>query len=221
MTKDNREYRDMKIAVRQIEEERAEGEPEKMIVQGYATTFEDPYVLYQDDDLVFVEEVARDAFDETDMTDVIMQYDHEGRVFARTRNNTLEVNPNDEGLFISADLGGTVIGRGLYQEIAGGYTDRMSFGFTIAKETRTETEDEDGRYVITRRIDKVGKLYDVSAVSIPANNGTSIGSATARSVRKFVDGEIERIKTERSKREAMELERKRIAAKLKALGGIK
>ena len=148
-----------------------------MIVEGYATTFNQPYKLLEDRDIILNEQVDRNAFAETDMTDVIMQYDHQGRVFARTRNNTLSIEPDEHGLKIRANLGGTEIGRQLYEEIKGGYTDRMSFGFTVAADERTR-RDEEGRTTILRTITKIGKLFDVSAVSLPANDATEISART-------------------------------------------
>ena len=212
--KANREYRNMKIEIRDIDG----AEDEKMLVSGYASIFDEPYKLFSGDGWEFWEVVDRGAFDETDMSDVIMQYDHRGRVFARTRNNTLEVQPNDEGLFIQADLGGTEIGRELYEEIRGGYTDRMSFGFTVSGELEEREKDENGLSIFTRHITKVGKLYDVSAVSIPANDGTSIGAdAVTRSLDDLSDGVIARIQAERLEEEKLELDRRRAETKAKAL----
>ena len=214
--KSDREYRSMTMEIRQP----VEGEPEAKIVTGYASTFEEPYKLYGGEDWELWEVVDRTAFDETDMSDVIMQYDHAGRVFARTRNETLTVTPDERGLFISADLGGTEIGRELYEEIAGGYTDKMSFGFVVTGESEEREQNEDGIWIYTRRITKVGKLYDVSAVSIPANDGTSIGAdAVTRSIGDLTDGVIERIRAERLEEEKRELERKRIELRVRALGG--
>lgn len=162
--KNDREYRKMMLAI----ETRTEGEePEKeeRTVSGYASTFEQPYTLYSDEYMTYREVVDPSAFNNTDMSDVIMQYDHEGRVIARTSNNTLEVTPDEQGLFIRADLGGTELGRELYEEIRGGYTDKMSFGFTIDRAEETRTDLEDGTIDILRRILSVSKLYDVSAVS--------------------------------------------------------
>ena len=207
MPKSNeREYRNMTLEVRD------EGE-EKMMVAGYASTFDEPYTLYEDEDLIYTEKVDRTAFDETDMTDVIMQYDHAGRVFARNTNNTLSVNPDEQGLFIEADLSGTELGRQLYTEIAGGYTDKMSFGFTVDKDEELRTEAEDGRVHIERTITGISKLYDVSAVSIPANNGTSISVST----RSKIDGAIEAIQAERLEAEKLELEKRRTEVRAKAL----
>ena len=182
--KENREYRNLTVEARAIEDQ---GD-EKRIVTGYASTFDEPYVLYDGDGWKYLEVVDRGAFDETDMSDVIMQYDHRGRVFARTRNNTLTVTPDDKGLFIEADLGGTEIGRELYEEIRGGYTDRMSFGFTVNGEYEETQKTDEGVRIYIRHITSVQKLYDVSAVSLPANDGTSIeADATTRSIGNLTD----------------------------------
>ena len=210
--KANREYRDMTIAA-VTGEDRAE-EVERRTVAGYASTFNEPYTLYEDDDLTYREQVDPSAFDDTDMTDVIMQYDHQGRVFARITNNTLRVAPDEKGLFIEADLGGTEIGRELYDEIAGGYTDKMSFGFIVDTDTVLRTEDENGHVDVLRTITGISKLFDVSAVSLPANEGTSIGVAT----RSKIDGEIEAIQAERLEAERIKLERRRAEVRARALG---
>ena len=165
-----------------------EGRDDGMIVEGYATTFGQPYRLYEDDGLVINEQVDARAFDGAQLGDVIFQYNHTGRVFARTRNNTLEITPDEKGLFIRADLSGTEEGRKLYEEIKGGYTDRMSFGFTVAEDRTDKTGDDPRTYL--RTITKIGRLFDVSAVSIPANDFTEI------SARSYVDGILDREKAE-------------------------
>jgi hypothetical protein len=195
-------------------EEGDENEEERKEVEGYATTFNEPYTLYEDDEVVFREQVDPSAFNDTDMSDVIMQYDHEGRVFARTSNNTLSVVPDEKGLFIKADLGGTELGRGLYEEIRGGYTDKMSFGFIVNRDEELRTDAEDGRVDILRTITGISKLFDVSAVSIPANNGTSIGATT----RGLIDGAIDEIRAERLEAERLELEKQRARVRARALG---
>lgn len=193
----DREYR--RIDMANLEARDAEGGG--MIVEGYATTFGQEYTLYSMADFRMVESVDPHAFDNCDMTDVIMQYDHSGRVFARTKNNSLQLTADEHGLRIRADLSGTEIGRQLYQEIRGGYTDKMSFGFRIANggETRRD-EVVEGVTVEHRLITAVSKLYDVSAVSLPANDATEI------SARCLGEGAIARITEER--RAAAERERK-------------
>ena len=210
--KSEREYRDMTMEIRSAENEEVEQE-ERKVVKGYASTFNEPYTLYEDDDWRFDEVVDSRAFDNTDMSDVIMQYDHEGRVFARMSNDTLTVVPDEKGLLIEADLGGTELGRQLFEEIKGGYTNKMSFGFTVDGEERRDIKNADGKTVTVRTITSVRKLYDVSAVSLPANDATSI------SVRTLTDGEIERIRAERLEAEALELRRRKLLAKAKLNGG--
>lgn len=210
--KNDREYRDMTMEIRSAETEDVEQE-ERKVVTGYASTFNEPYTLYEDEDWRFDEVVDARAFDNTDMSDVIMQYDHEGRVFARMSNNTLTVTPDEKGLLIEADLGGTELGRQLFEEIRGGYTNKMSFGFTVDGEEIRDMKAADGKTLTVRTITSVRKLYDVSAVSLPANDATSI------SVRTLTDGEIERIQAERLEAEALELRRRKLLAKAKLNGG--
>ena len=169
--REGRQYRNMQSFEAQDE----------MVARGYATTFNDPYHLYDYDDwdgyrVHFWEQVAPEAFAETDMRDTIMQYNHEGRVFARVKNNTLRLRVDDHGLAVEADLSGTELGRQLYEEIRGGYTDKMSFGFTVTDEKRERTKNAEGHVTILRTITKIGKLYDVSAVSLPANDATEISA---------------------------------------------
>lgn len=185
---DGRQYRNLK-EIRTLEQTDTEEKSYK--VTGYASTYNEPYTLYSDEDIEIREQVAPGAFDNADLSDVIMQYNHEGRVFARTRNHTLDLFSDSHGFGINADLGGTEIGRQLYEEIQGGYTDRMSFGFTVDEDEVNETREKGKRTVYLRTITSIGKLFDVSAVSIPANDGTEI------SARSFVDGLIEKEKAER------------------------
>lgn len=206
---EGRQYRNIDVSTF---ERRAEGDNEK-IVSGYATTFNQPYELYRSSwdgyTYIVLEQVDPKAFDDCDMSDVIMQYNHEGRVFARTSNGTMELDPDLHGLHVRANLGGTEIGRQLYEEIEGGYTDKMSFGFRVGKDKREETEERDednGTTTVTilRTILTASKLYDVSAVSIPANDGTSISS------RNFAEGVIDEVRKEIAKREERERQKQKI-----------
>ena len=191
--KNDREYRAMTMTA-------VENEDTK--VRGYATTFDDPYVLYSDKDLVFREIIDHNALLNADMSDVIMQFDHEGKVYARTSNNTLTLMPDEHGLAIEADLSGTEIGRELYQEIKGGYITKMSWAFVVDNDEWTSEKAPDGRDMETRRILNVRKVYDVSAVSLPANDATEI------SARSLTDGVIKRLEAERL--EALELRKRKM-----------
>lgn len=197
------QYRDMMLDI--------DDEAEKRVT-GYATTFNEPYTLYEDVDVVFREQVDPSAFNGADMSDVIMQYDHRGRVFARIRNNTLALRTDSKGLFVSANLGGTEIGRQLYEEIRGGYTDKMSFAFTVSADN-VERYEENNKRVYLRTITQIDRVFDVSAVSIPANDGTSI------SARSFVDGILAKEQEEALQKFETEQKRKRLQLRLKLMEG--
>lgn len=153
-------------------------------VEGYATTFDAPYLLYEfKDGTKIYERIDAHALDGADMSDVIMQYDHAGRVFARQSNKTLILVPDHKGLLVAADLGRTDLARGLYQDIEAGMINKMSWGFTVAEENYD-------RQTHTRTILRIKKVYDVSAVSIPANSGTEI------SARAFADRSYEQERQE-------------------------
>ena len=206
---EGRQYRNFSVS----NFERRAGEDGEKAVSGYATTFNQPYELWRDawdgNVYIFREQVDPGAFKDTDLSDVIMQYDHQGRVFARTSNGTLELDPDEHGLHIRANLGGTEIGRQLFEEIEGGYTDKMSFGFRVGKDKREQTQvrdEETGTTTVTvlRTILEISKLYDVSAVSLPANDATSI------SARNFCDGVIAEIKEEFLAQEKRERQKQKI-----------
>jgi len=190
--RNEREYRTMPVMqIRAAEGEAAEGQPKSYRVRGYASTFNEPYVLYEDADGAIYEQVDAHAFDGADMSDVIFQFDHAGMVYARTSNGSLTIGTDDHGLWVEADLGLTEESRKIWEAISVGLITRMSFCFTILADEWDERKKTD---TITR----VGKLYDVSCVSIPANPGTEI--STARKA--FLDGVIREQQAERLAAEA-------------------
>lgn len=192
--KETREYR-RALEFRAAEE----GE---YIVEGYATTFNDPYVMYSVDGIDYFEEVDRAAFEGANMNDVIFQFDHEGMVYARQKNGTLMLTVDDHGLHVRADLSKTAAAREMYEAIRAGLVSEMSFAFTIA-------EDSYNNESRTRTIRKIKKVYDVSAVSIPANPSTEI------SARSYVEGVIEAERAERREAEKTEIERMRLKLRLR------
>lgn len=189
----DREYRTMAVTLPNEEE---------YIVEGYATTFNDPYVLFSDGDRDFSEVVDRHALEGTDISDVIFQYDHSGMVYARTKNDTLQLSADEHGLKIRADLGSTEASRQMYEAISAGLVDQMSFAFVV------DGEDYD-KATRTRTITHIKKLYDVSAVSIPANPGTEISARSA------FEGYIEAEKLEELEAEKRKEQIERIKTLLK------
>lgn len=176
--KSDREYRSMPV----METREAEND-NTYTVEGYASTFE-PYVLFHEDGIDYKEQIDRNAFDNCDMSDVLFLYNHEGNVLARQKNGTMVLSVDDGGLKVRADLSSTSKSREMFEEIKTGLVDQMSFAFTV-------NEDSYDRESHTRTIRSIRKLYDVSAVSIPANPTTSI------SARDWVNGVIDLERAER------------------------
>lgn len=159
-------------------------------VEGYATTF-GRYVLFDDPEYRIYEEFMPECFRDCDMSDVIFQFDHAGKVYARQSNNTMTLEVDQKGLLTCADLSKTSASRSMYEDISSGLVKHMSWGFMPDYET---IEYVESKHELTIRHHKIRKIYDVSAVSIPANNNTEIQA------RNFADGAIREIMKEFQKR---------------------
>lgn len=166
MNRTDRMIRRFDFNVRSIE---TDDGSEEMWVEGYAAVFDSPTVLFEMAGTEYREQICSGAFDDCQMDDVIFNYNHSGHVFARTRNKTLQLTIDDRGLLVRARLDGTEEGRNMYAEIKGGYIDRMSFSFTIREESFDSTNNQ-------WNIRGIKRLYDVSAVDIPAYDDTSINA---------------------------------------------
>ena len=213
MPSKEREYRSLEIR----KAERAEDEEKNYIVEGYATTFGDTYELYRDGNYIVKETVDRNAFANTDMSDVVFQINHEGRVYARTRNGSIQLDLDDHGLHHRTDLGLTSSSRGVYEDVDAGLYDRMSFAFTVTKDSYTEEEQADGNIILTRTILEVGKLYDISVVDFPANPNTAISART----KELCDGEIKKFEAERLHAQEIKERREKTLARLNSLLEVK
>ena len=185
----NREYRNMTFEVRE------DGAEPSFLVEGYASTFE-PYKLIEIDGLDYNERIMPNAFDEADMTDVVYRIDHEGRVFARSSAGTIKLDIDERGLHHITDLSKTSGAREHFEDIEAGLYPQMSFAFTVG----ADHYDADTR---TRIIDQIEKVYDISAVSFPANPTTEIH------VRDYFDGVIEMEKAAEAERQKAEEARRR------------
>lgn len=180
-------------------------------VEGYAARYE-PYLLFDFDGVKVYERFERGCFDETDFSDVIMQYDHAGRVFARTTNKTLIVEPDENGLFMAADLNHTDRARDLFNDIKAEMITKMSWRFRIG-EYRFEDDENSDDFTIVHT--KIPKVYDVSAVSIPANNETEINARNS-----YIDGVIDIIEARREARKReLDDRRRRLQIKILLNGG--
>lgn len=186
---ESRQYRTMPFATPQQEEKKNKFDSD-CYVEGYAAKYE-KYELFRFDDRIVYEEFVPGCFRDCDMSDIIFQYDHHGKVFARLSNNTLTVEPDEIGLFICADLSKTSSARSMFEDIECGNVTKMSWGFMPDYKT-LETVEQGKK--ITIRHHRIEKIYDVSAVSIPANNDTEIQA------RNFANGAIDKLMKEFQKR---------------------
>jgi HK97 family phage prohead protease len=193
----NREYRNMTFEVRE------DGDKPSFLVEGYASTFE-PYKLIEIDGEDYNERIEPTAFDEADMSDVVYRIDHEGKVYARSSAGTIKLDIDEHGLHQITDLSKTRAGQEHFEEIAAGNYPQMSFAFTV----KADHYDADTR---TRIIDQIDKVFDISAVSFPANPTTELH------VRDYFNGVIEAEKAAEAERLQAEEERRSDLAKREEL----
>ena len=139
----------------------------KMEIKGYAAVFNSPETYD------YTETIDPKAFDEADMSDVVLRYNHNDSfmVLARTRNKSLELEVDDKGLMIDAVLQDDITDhKNIYNAIKSGLIDKQSFAFSVEEDTYDYDTD-------TRTITKIGKLYDVSVVDQPFYNATDVSVA--------------------------------------------
>ena len=139
----------------------------KMEIKGYAAVFNSPETYD------YTEVIDSKAFDEADMSDVVLRYNHNDNfmVLARTRNKSLELNVDEKGLFIDAKLQDDITEhKNIYNAIKSGLIDKQSFAFTVEEDNYDYDTD-------TRTITKIGKLFDVSVVDQPFYNATDVSIA--------------------------------------------
>lgn len=175
-------------------------EDEEMVIEGVACVFDTETTLFEWEGIEYKEKVDKNAFKEADMSDVIFNYNHGGRVYARTRNDSLHLEIKEDGMHVTVKLNPEDEGhKELYRDIKNGLIDKMSYAYTVSE----ESYDVDTH---VRTVLKIKKLYDVSAVDIPAYDSTSI---SARSVLDLEKSEMEKLENEILKKK--QEQRKRIA----------
>ena len=145
-----------------------ENEDNKMEIKGYAAVYDSPETYS------YTEVIAKGAFNESDMSDVVLRYNHNDSfmVLARTRNKSLNLSVDDKGLFMDATLQDDITEhKNIYNAIKSGLIDKQSFAFTV--------EEDDYDYETdTRTIKKIGKVFDVSVVDQPFYNDTDVSLAS-------------------------------------------
>ena len=166
----------------EIREAQFSEENDAKVLEGYAVVFDSPTVLYEYDGIEYKEVIAKDAFDNADLKDVVLKYNHGDAkgILARTRNGSLQITIDDYGLKFRATLLNTPSSNEVYECVKNGLLDKCSFAF------RCE-EDAYNQETHTRTILKIKRVYDLSVVDIPAYDDTNVEA------RNYFDGRAKEI----------------------------
>lgn len=198
------EFRDFHLANIEVRK-KEEDANEELILEGVPCVFNEETVLYKGKYYECREVIAPEAFNECDMSDVIFNFNHCGRVYARTRNNSLNLEVKTDGLHMSAIMRKADRGHEeLYNDIHAGLIDKMSFAFHV-EESKYEYIEREGEPTIEiRTIAKIDKLYDVSAVDIPAYDTTSISARSAFDAKSMSELKLKLLKNKLERQLKME-----------------
>lgn len=175
-----------------------EGENGEKIITGR------PIVYEAKTDLGYFDEViARGALDGADLRDVRFLVNHDTSMIplARSRrnngNSTMKLSTDFDGMimdFVKLDVENNSDARALYSAVQRGDITGMSFMFSIDAQEWLDLESEHP----TRRITKIGKVVEVSAVTFPAYDSTEI-SARSKETLESARLELESAREQRAK----------------------
>lgn len=156
---DKRLLKDTKIEIRKLDDEK-----EVMHIEGKAVAFDSPETYYGE-----TEVIDKNAFANTDMSDVVLRYNHNDTQYtlARTRNNSLRIDVREDGVYFEADLIDTTTNQDAYKMIQAGLLDKCSFAFSVGE------DDYDAENHL-RTILSISKLYDLSVVDVPFYSDTFV-----------------------------------------------
>ena len=141
----------------------------------------------------FREIIAEGAFEGRLNDDVRFLINHEGLPLARTTNGTLTLSTDERGLKYEARVANTSIGRDLVELMRNGTINQSSFAFVVEDDSWEVREG-----VNIRTINKVSRLYDVSAVTYPAYEEASVA---LRSMEEWKKTENEKVMKENLEKE--------------------
>jgi HK97 family phage prohead protease len=191
----NKETRMLNVEFRALD-----NDEDKMIVEGYAITFNSPATHWG-----MTEVINERALDNCDMSDVPLKYNHDDShlIMARTRNGSLVLEKDSIGLKIRAELIDTQSNKDIYKSIKAGLLDKMSFAFTVKEEQYDFDTD-------TRTILNIDKLFDVSIVDTPYYDSTSVFARKLDNSQEYVD----KINMEKRKKLAEKLARQELLNRL-------
>lgn len=149
-------------------------EEEDMKVEGYALKFDRETVI--GGKWGWREKIARTALDGAELNNVVFNFNHSfDSVLARTTNQSLQLSVDSIGLKVAAGIVDTSIGRDVFKLIKDGLVTQMSFQAVVKKSKWTFVEDGSDELDL-REITEFGRFFDVSAVTLPAYEDTTISA---------------------------------------------
>lgn len=160
-------------------EQREDGQESRRI-SGYAAVFDEKAKIGS----WYEEHIARGAFDECDFTKCVLNFNHDNNnLLARTSSGTLELKVDERGLYFSAELPNTSVANDVLELIRRGDIAGCSFAFVVRESSWEWLSDEDPAQLDQRTIMKISEVYDVSVVTHPAYEQTSVDARSAEADR--------------------------------------
>jgi HK97 family phage prohead protease len=144
---------------------------------GKAILYEETTVLYEDESIRYEEIISRGAAKESLANDDVRAvWNHNyDIVLGRSSAGTLTLEEKEDGVHVGIDFPDSQEGRDKYESVSRGDVSQMSFGFDILEEN-VVTDDRNGdKRIIRSRVEKI-KLWEVSPVTFPAYENTSINA---------------------------------------------
>lgn len=161
------------------ETENATDDDNTKVITGYALKFGEP----SKDLGGFVEVITAEALKEVDLSNVILLHGHDySKPLASVKAGTLKLEVDEIGLKFEATLTDTSYAKDVYENIKAGIVDSMSFGFEVGLDSFEE--DEEG--TVTRSIENMKALHEISIVTVPAYDSSNVQVST-RSYTKFLE----------------------------------
>ena len=117
----------------------------------------------------FREKIARGAFDECDLQDVIMCFNHrDDAILSRTTSGTLQLAVDDVGLRFTFEAPNTTLGNDMLELVRRGDISKCSFRFGVKQDEWTYADEQNGLDADERTILKFSRVVDVALVVFPA-----------------------------------------------------
>lgn len=176
-----------------------------------------PIVFSSRTDLGFCDEIIEPgALDKTDLRDVLFVVNHDIDMIplARSRNNnansTMQLSVVPEGLDIRADLDveNNITSKSLYSAVERGDISGMSFMFIVDEDSWDNLDSPHP----TRHIRSIAKVFEVSAVTYPAYEATSL---SARGLGDALESASSALESAKAVQRAKEMELAKARLKLK------